>query len=43
MELIVAKGIRDGVLNAVIDHSNKWITISERKDLYNTIEPSLAF
>jgi len=36
VELIVAEAIRDGVLNAVINHENKSVTIKERHDLYAT-------
>lgn len=43
VEFIVAKAIRDGVLNAEIDHAKQIVEILEQKDLYSTQEPQLAF
>ncbi|KRX01049.1 hypothetical protein PPERSA_00797 [Pseudocohnilembus persalinus] len=43
VEFIVAKAIRDNVLQAEIDHTNKWIILKEKKELYNTNEPLNAF
>ena len=38
-EYIVAKAIRDGVIDAQIDHEKGHITTSEALDVYNTAEP----
>jgi hypothetical protein len=38
-ELIVAKDIRDGVIEAVIDHENKVLQSKVLKDVYMTNEP----
>jgi len=43
MEFIVAKAIRDGTLNAEIDHENKFIIMKEKKDLYSSNEPQQAY
>lgn len=43
VEFIVAKAIRDGVMNAVIDHSAQSVTLKEREDLYATQDPENAF
>eukprot|EP00600_Ochromonadales_sp_CCMP1393_P006693 CAMPEP_0174963028 /NCGR_PEP_ID=MMETSP0004_2-20121128/5095_1 /TAXON_ID=420556 /ORGANISM="Ochromonas sp., Strain CCMP1393" /LENGTH=519 /DNA_ID=CAMNT_0016211593 /DNA_START=53 /DNA_END=1612 /DNA_ORIENTATION=+ len=42
-EFICAKAIRDGVIEARIDHENGWITSHEVLDLYGTEEPQRAF
>eukprot|EP00180_Rhodochaete_pulchella_P001632 Plantae.Rhodophyta-Rhodochaete_pulchella.ctg24677.p1 GENE.Plantae.Rhodophyta-Rhodochaete_pulchella.ctg24677~~Plantae.Rhodophyta-Rhodochaete_pulchella.ctg24677.p1 ORF type:complete len:337 (-),score=61.43 Plantae.Rhodophyta-Rhodochaete_pulchella.ctg24677:625-1596(-) len=42
-ECIVAKAIRDGVIDAVIDHDGGFIRSKENLDIYSTIEPSDAF
>eukprot|EP00123_Amoebidium_parasiticum_P000983 comp11947_c0_seq1/m.6619 comp11947_c0_seq1/g.6619 ORF comp11947_c0_seq1/g.6619 comp11947_c0_seq1/m.6619 type:complete len:483 (-) comp11947_c0_seq1:559-2007(-) len=42
-EYIVAKAIRDGVVDATIDHKNGWISTKENQDTYTTNEPQEAF
>jgi len=42
-EYIVAKAIRDGVIDAVIDHENGYMKSKENVDLYSTSEPQNAF
>jgi len=42
-EFIVAKAIRDGVIEATIDHENQYVASKERTDVYCTQEPQLAF
>lgn len=42
-EYICAKAIRDGVIEAKIDHANGWMTCQEVVDLYSTEEPQRAF
>ncbi|KAJ1414896.1 PCI domain-containing protein, partial [Ochromonadaceae sp. CCMP2298] len=42
-EYICAKAVRDGVIEAKIDHENGWITSHEVVDLYGTEEPQRAF
>lgn len=42
-EGIVAKAIRDGVINATIDHDGKFIQSKENIDIYSTQEPLAAF
>jgi len=42
-EYIVSKAIRDGVIDAVIDHSGGFVSSKERLDIYSTREPQLAF
>src|SRR5689334_11056189 len=42
-EYIVAKAIRDGVIDAVIDHENGYIQSKENADVYSTTEPQNAF
>lgn len=39
VESVVAKAIRDGILNAKIDHQNQYITIKLDNDVYNTNLP----
>ncbi|KAL0482455.1 26S proteasome subunit Rpn3 [Acrasis kona] len=43
VELIVAKAIRDGIIDAIIDHQGKFIQSRETVDVYSTTEPSDAF
>lgn len=42
-EFIVAKAIRDGVIEAVIDHDQGYVQSKETVDVYCTREPQLAF
>jgi 26S proteasome regulatory subunit N3 len=42
-EYIVAKAIRDGVIDAVIDHEHGYIKSRENVDVYSTQEPQNAF
>lgn len=42
-EYITAKAIRDGVIEASLDHSNGHMVTSPQKDAYSTTEPSEAF
>ena len=42
-ECIVAKAIRDGAIDAKIDHTNGFITTTEAADTYSTFEPQQAF
>jgi len=42
-EFIVSKAIRDGVIDASIDHSGKYMKSKEIADLYSTNEPQEAF
>jgi len=42
-EFIVAKAIRDSVIEAAIDHDKGFMASKERTDLYCTQEPQLAF
>jgi len=42
-EFIIAKAIRDGVIEAVLDHDNGWMQSKENTDIYCTREPQLAF
>eukprot|EP00093_Oithona_nana_P013516 13516.XXX_22734_19659_1 [CDS] Oithona nana genome sequencing. len=42
-EYIIAKAIRDGVIEAVLDHENGWMQSKEISDIYCTREPQLAF
>jgi len=42
-ELIIAKAVRDGVIDAVIDHEGKFISSKESLDTYSSIEPTNAF
>lgn len=43
VEFVVAKAIRDGVMNAKIDHEKGLVLLKERKDVYATNEPEQAF
>ncbi|KAI7863241.1 proteasome regulatory subunit C-terminal-domain-containing protein [Spinellus fusiger] len=42
-EFIVAKAIRDGVIDATLDHSNGFMKSKEIVDIYSTNEPQHAF
>ncbi|KAK9765901.1 26S proteasome non-ATPase regulatory subunit [Basidiobolus ranarum] len=42
-EYIVAKAIKDGVIDATIDHENGFIKSKENVDIYSTNEPQNAF
>ncbi|KAF9588253.1 hypothetical protein IFM89_008665 [Coptis chinensis] len=42
-ERIVAKVIRDGTIDATIDHANGWMVSKETGDVYYTNEPQFAF
>lgn len=43
MESIAAKAIRDGVLDATIDHATGTLISKEQGDVYATLEPGAAF
>jgi 26S proteasome regulatory subunit N3 len=42
-EFIVSKAIRDGVIDASIDHDQKCLQSKENVDVYSTVEPQQAF
>jgi 26S proteasome regulatory subunit N3 len=42
-EFIVAKAIKDGVIDAVVDHENGFVKSKENADIYSTTEPQSAF
>jgi len=42
-EFIVAKAIRDGVIDAEIDHKAGTVTSKDKKDIYSTRNPEFAF
>ncbi|PQQ17684.1 putative 26S proteasome non-ATPase regulatory subunit 3 isoform X2 [Prunus yedoensis var. nudiflora] len=42
-ESIVAKAIRDGAIEASLDHANGWMVSKETGDIYSTNEPQAAF
>jgi len=42
-EFIVAKAIRDGVIDATLDHEKKFVQSKEIVDVYSTSEPQSAF
>ncbi|GKE21112.1 probable 26S proteasome non-ATPase regulatory subunit 3, partial [Tanacetum coccineum] len=42
-ESIVSKAIRDGAIDATIDHANGWMLSKETGDIYSTNEPQMAF
>jgi len=42
-EYIVAKAIKDGVIEATIDHDNKYLQSKDTVDVYTTSEPQAAF
>jgi len=43
VEFIVAKAIRDKVINATIDHKNQYLQSKETVDIYSTEEPQSTF
>jgi len=42
-EFIVAKAIRDGIIDATINHEGSYIKSNENVDIYSTPEPQKAF
>ncbi|MCO5567477.1 hypothetical protein L7F22_021169 [Adiantum nelumboides] len=42
-ESIVAKAVRDGGIEASVDHANGWMQSREMGDIYSSNEPQLAF
>ncbi|GAA0167484.1 protease [Lithospermum erythrorhizon] len=42
-EGIVAKAVRDGAIDATLDHANGWMVSKETGDIYSTNEPQIAF
>ena len=38
-EQIVAKAIRDGVIEAILDHDNQWMRSQETSDVYTSNDP----
>jgi len=42
-ECIVAKAIRDGGVDAVLDHANSWMLSKDVANIYATAEPAAAF
>ncbi|XP_055814712.1 probable 26S proteasome non-ATPase regulatory subunit 3 [Solanum dulcamara] len=42
-ENIVAKAIRDGIIDATLDHANGWLVSKATGDVYSTYEPQIAF
>ncbi|KAJ8530297.1 hypothetical protein K7X08_037132 [Anisodus acutangulus] len=42
-ENIVAKAIRDGAIDATLDHANGWLVSKATVDVYSTNEPQIAF
>ncbi len=38
-EQIIAKAIRDGVIEAVLDHDNQWMRSQDSTDVYTSNEP----
>merc|ERR1712146_769583 len=42
-EFVCAKAIRDGVIDAVLDHENGWMQSNEVSNVYATDEPQRAF
>nr|KAJ0189879.1 hypothetical protein LSAT_V11C800438890 [Lactuca sativa] len=43
VESIVSKAIRDGAIDAMLDHANGWMVSKETGDIYSTNEPQIAF
>ena len=43
MESIAAKAIRDGVIDATVDHAAGVLLSKEATDVYSTLEPQAAF
>ena len=42
-EFVVSKAVRDGVIDATIDHEKKYVQSHDLVDVYATVEPSEAF
>ena len=42
-EYVVAKAIRDGVIEATVDHDGRYVQSKETVDVYATLEPQTAF
>ncbi|KAJ3413077.1 26S proteasome non-ATPase regulatory subunit [Chytridiales sp. JEL 0842] len=42
-EYIVSKAIRDGVIDAIVDHEHGYMKSKENADIYSTTEPQAAF
>ncbi|KAF5727802.1 26S proteasome non-ATPase regulatory subunit 3 [Tripterygium wilfordii] len=42
-ECIVAKAIRDGAVDAILNHTDGWMVSKETGDIYSTNEPQMAF
>jgi len=42
-EYVCAKAIRDGVIDATLDHANGFLLSNDQADLYSTVEPQKAF
>ena len=42
-EQVVAKAIRDGVIEAVLDHDNQWMQSQETGDVYTTNDPQSIY
>ena len=42
-EFVIAKAVRDGVIDATIHHEEQYVTSHELVDVYATVEPSEAF
>ncbi|XP_051144482.1 probable 26S proteasome non-ATPase regulatory subunit 3 [Andrographis paniculata] len=42
-ESIVSKAIRDGAIDATLDHANEWMVSKGMGDLYSTNEPQIVF
>jgi 26S proteasome regulatory subunit N3 len=42
-EFVCAKAIRDGVIDAVLDHENQWMSSNDIANVYSTTEPQKAF
>lgn len=39
----MSKAIRDGAIDAMLDHANGWMVSKETGDIYSTNEPQIAF
>jgi 26S proteasome regulatory subunit N3 len=42
-EQIVAKAIRDGVIEAILDHDNQWMRSQDSTDVYTSNEPQSIY
>mmetsp|Transcript_23529 Transcript_23529/g.34183 ORF Transcript_23529/g.34183 Transcript_23529/m.34183 type:complete len:535 (-) Transcript_23529:208-1812(-) len=42
-EFVCAKAIKDGVIEATVDHENGWLSSQETADIYSTSEPQQVF